>query len=111
MLAAICAKRWHDLNCPGWLAVINSMPVVFLGLSVLTYLGSVDLDAIHRLVIDPKANTFEIYSDAMRDYVLHFQNTHLLTSVFWLTILYGSFVYLGVFKGSAGANGYGKQAA
>jgi len=111
ILAAISAKRWHDLNCPGWLAVINSMPVVFLGLSVLSYLGSVDMDAIHRLVIEPKADVFGIYTDAMHDYVVNFQNTHLLASIFWLTILYGSFIYLGAFKGSAGANDYGKQAA
>src|ERR1700677_2472740 len=32
-LIAVCAKRWHDLNYPGWLAVLNITPVVCLGLA------------------------------------------------------------------------------
>jgi uncharacterized membrane protein YhaH (DUF805 family) len=118
-LVAISAKRWHDLNCPGWLAVINIMPVVFLGLAVLIYLDSLGLmfnystlrvqDSIRCLVTDTHANIFALFSQAYRDYNVNFRDTHLLTSVFWLTILYGSSFYISFFKGNTGANDYGKQ--
>lgn len=107
-LIAVCAKRWHDLNYPGWLAVVNIIPVVCVGLAILTYLGSVDRDAIRHLITDPHVNVFGIFSSAFHDYKSSFLNIALLTSA-CSTI--GSFIYLGFFKGNSGANGYGKHAA
>ncbi len=107
-LFAICSKRWHDLSYPGWLAIVNIVPVVCLGLAVLTYLDSVDRDAIRHLITDPHANTFAIFTSAYHDYRANFLSATVLTAA-CATI--GSFFYLGFGKGHPGANEYGKPAA
>jgi uncharacterized membrane protein YhaH (DUF805 family) len=110
VLAAICAKRWHDLSFPGWLAVVNSLPVVFVGVVFLSFFGSVDRDLIHRLTItpDPQNSVFTIMAAARKDYLTNYLETHVLTAMFFATFVLGSFVYLGLMRGDDRANSHGK---
>ncbi len=114
ILAAICAKRWHDLNYPGWLAVVNLAPVACAGLTVLAFLGGIDRLMIHKLLVDPRAGMFAIISGGLGDYSAHYLTFQKLTSyplpLLSFVVVAGSFLYLGLGKGSKGTNSYGKSA-
>ena len=111
VLVAICAKRWHDLNYPGWLAVVNVLPVMFIGLSLLSALSYLDLvkrDMIRLLITDSHINVLGVFSNAFKYYLAHYLTTSLLISV---CITLGAFCFLGFFQGNPRANEYGKQSA
>jgi len=110
MLAAICVKRWHDLNYPGWLAVINLVPVMIPVAGVMAFLGNIDRLLVYKLIADPHAGLFPIISKSLvevREFAL---GSNLLQSLIIAVLVIGSFLYLGVFKGTRGANAYGKGA-
>jgi len=113
VLAAICAKRWHDLNFPGWLAVVNTLPVLFVGVVFLSFFGAVDRDLIHRITVtpDPQNGTFAVLAGICKDYKANFLEPHMLTTMFFVTIVIGAFCYIGVMRGDDRANPYGKANA
>ncbi len=110
ILAAICAKRWHDLNYSGWLALLNLVPVVALGAGSLAFLGGIERTMIYRLVADPHAGMFAIITSARQDYWRYYLAGSPWPVIAWVIVL-GAFLYLGLGKGSKGANTYGKSAA
>ena len=110
ILAAICAKRWQDLNYPGWLALVNLAPVIGLGLTVLAFLGGIDRTVIYKFLADPHAGMFAMISGALNEYWRYEFSTEWPYALCSAIVTGGSFLYLGLFKGSKGANPYGKSA-
>ena len=113
MLAAICAKRWQDLNYPGWLASINTLPLLVLGITFLSFLGPLGRDMIHPLTItpDPAHGVFAIYNAAKQDFMVHVFWQDILQIVFFAALVAASYVCVGFLKGTPGSNRYGKSAA
>jgi len=109
ILLAICAKRWHDLDRPGWTAVINILPILMLGYGCLSFVSSVDRIMIHRYVVDTRFNPVEVKTDAVATYLrLDPGLWHFFLAA---AVVVAAFVYLGFFEGAKGANQYGKTAA
>jgi len=115
-LVAICAKRWHDLNSPGWLSSLNVVPVVVIGWGLLEFLSGLARTLYYRLTADPNAlgpgfDFFSLYSQAATNYYDTFIGPNLLYTCYAAAVVVGVFLYPGLFKGSNGGNAFGKTVA
>jgi uncharacterized membrane protein YhaH (DUF805 family) len=109
ILAMLCAKRWHDLNFSGWLALINALPLLAIG-----YAWCVFLDSVSRVMNKQFAAKYSM-ADLWQQMTASMPSNGEGWS-FWSLILSCGLIialgaYLGFAKGDAGANAYGKTAA
>ncbi len=115
-LAAICAKRWHDLNFSGWLAALNTVPVVVAGQALLAFFGGLERDLVYRYVTDPKAmgegqNLFEVITRAKIMFYKDYVEPSPMYVTFAVLVVAGVFLFPCVLKGTSGANVHGKAGA
>jgi uncharacterized membrane protein YhaH (DUF805 family) len=109
VLAMLCAKRWHDLNFSGWLALINTVPLLALG-----YAWSVFLNSVGNLMnkqFAAKSTMLDLWQQMAASVPATLDSWG-----FWSLVLSGGLIvalgaYLGFAKGDLGANTYGKSAA
>jgi len=109
ILAALCAKRWHDLNFSGWLALINTLPLLAIG-----YAWYVFLDSVGPLM-NKQFAAKSTMADLSAQLAAAFPSSPDSWSYLSLILSFGLIValgaYLGFAQGDSGANPYGKTAA
>ncbi len=109
ILAMLCAKRWHDLNFSGWLALINALPLLTLG-----YAWYVFLDSVDRLMIQQfasKSTMLELWQQMAASAPSNLDSWSSWSLILSCGMIIALGAYLGLAKGDSGANAYGKSAA
>lgn len=106
---ALSIKRWHDLSFPGWLAVINALPVLITGAAFLVFLWSAERNTIRSVMVDGKSSPFVLWAAFVKMYSHAETDTwHFWHTILSLAIVVAVFLYAGLAKGDARSNNYGK---
>jgi len=112
ILAALCAKRWHDLNFSGLLATLNILPILMISAVWWVFNSSISPTMIRHLAYDQRYSPFDLWREVF-PLPAGFPS---ITNWSWSAVLSCCLVialgvYLGFAKGDAGGNIYGKSAA
>jgi uncharacterized membrane protein YhaH (DUF805 family) len=111
ILAVLCAKRWHDLNFSGWLALINAMPFLTFGYAWYVFLDSLSRTMNHNLASDPGYSPFDLWREVERTGLPTLDDWSYWSLILSCGLIIALGAYLGFAKGDSGANAYGKTAA
>ncbi len=115
-LAAICAKRWHDLNFTGWMAAFNTIPVVVTGWVVFGFFNAIERQMVYRFTTDSNArglwqNRGNLIAEGKASFDKNFiQNSPMLVT-FTVLVVAGAFIFPCILKGTSGGNAHGKTVA
>jgi uncharacterized membrane protein YhaH (DUF805 family) len=109
IFTVLCAKRWHDLNFSGWLALINAVPVFTFGAAWWVFIGAVGLTMNRHLALDSRYSPFDLWKE-MFPYGLPSVATWSWTSLLSCCLIIAIGAYLGFAEGDTGGNAYGKSA-